>query len=263
MQMVGKVLNYFLVVIVSVFLILPIIITIFGSFSVYWGTDMFSSGTTLNWYKEVFYYYGNTILFTLAISLSTVVINVILGTLTAYVFSKSDHRWMNLIEEILSLPMAIPGVAIALALIQTHSMIRGSGLLILAGHVIFTFPLLFRTVLGTLRTKDFKILDECAASLGATPFYRFFHVIMPAVKSAVLSGAIMVFLLSLGEFNITFFLYTPFTMTLPVGLFDSYSTLRIEIGSAFTVVFLLLAIPLMFTLHKLNQSSTFTRNGGV
>ncbi len=263
MTKISNILLYLLVFFVSLFLILPIIVTIFGSFSFYWGTDMFSSGITGKWYKEVFYYYGDTILFTIIISLSTVISNIFLGTMTAFVFSRSNNRWLSVLEEILSLPMAIPGVAIALALIQTHSAIRESGLLILIGHVIFTFPLLFRTVLGTLRTRDFRSLDESAASLGAGPFYRFFYVIIPSIKSSILSGAIMVFLLSLGEFNITFFLYTPFTMTLPVGLYDSYSTLRIDIGSAFTVIFLILAIPLMLILHKLNQSSTYSRSGGV
>ncbi|WP_027416666.1 ABC transporter permease [Aneurinibacillus terranovensis] len=263
MQFVGKLFLYLLILVTSAFLILPLLITIVGSFSVYWSSHLFSSGWTLDWYKQVFQNYGHTILFTLIITLSTVVINILLGTMTAYQLSKSGHSWMKGIEEVLTLPVAVPGVAIALALIQTYPLIRESGVLLLIGHVVVTFPLLFRTVLGTLRTKNFQIFDDCAASLGAGPFYRFFYVILPSIKSAVLSGAIMVFMLSLGEFNMTFFLYTPFTMTLPVGLYDAYSTLRIEVGSAFTVVFLLLSIPLMYFLHKLNQSTTFSRNGGV
>ena len=259
----GKWLVYALVVIVSTFLILPIIITIFGSFSAYWGSEMFASGVTFAWYTEVFRYYGHTILFTLFISCATVVINILLGTMSAYAFSKYNNRWLSILEEILSLPLAIPGVAIALALIQTHSALRQSGLLILVGHVVFTFPLIFRTVLGALRSKDVKLIDECAATLGAGPMYRFFVVIMPSIKSSILAGSVMVFLLSLGEFNITYFLYTPFTMTLPVGLYDAYASLRIEVGSAFTTVFLILAIPLMFVLYKLNRESNFSRNGGV
>jgi len=260
-QFVGKILMYTLIVAVSAFMIVPLIFTILGSFSGYWGTSLFSSGWTLKWYKEVLHYYGDTILFTLMISLATVVINVLLGTLTAYQFSQSKSRWSPILEEILTLPIAIPGVAIALALIQTYALFREGGWLILIGHVIVTFPLMFRTVVGTLRTKNFKMLDEGAATLGAGPFYRFFHVILPSVKSAVLSGSLLVFLLSLGEFNMTFFLYTPLNVTLPVGLYEAYSSLRIEIGSAYTVVFLVIAVPLMFLMHKLNQSSTFTRGG--
>ncbi len=263
MQKVGKISVYFLIGLVSVFMILPLFFTIIGSVTGYWGTELFSSGWTFKWYKEVFHFYGDTILFTLTISLLTVVINIFLGTMTAYQFYKSRRRIMRIFEEILTLPISIPAVAIALALIQTYALLRGAGGLILIGHVIVTFPLMFRTVIGTLRTKNFIALEESAASLGAGPFYRFFKVIVPSIKSAIISGSMLVFLLSLGEFNMTFFLYTPLTETLPVGLYEAYASLRIEIGSAFTVVFLILAIPLMYFLHRSNQSSTFTRNGGV
>ncbi len=262
MQLIGKIFLYGLILLISAFLIVPLIFTILGSFSVYWGSTMFGEGWTLQWYRDVFHYYGDTILFTLMISSATVVINIFLGTITAYRFSQSRGRFVNLMEEILTLPVAVPGVAIALALIQTYALFRESGLLILIGHVVVTFPLMFRTVLGTLRTKDFSSLDESAATLGASPFYRFRHVILPSIKSAVLSGAMLVFLLSLGEFNMTFFLYTPLKVTLPVGLFEAYSSLRIEIGSAYTVIFLVIAIPMMFMLHKLNNSSAFSRGGG-
>jgi ABC-type multidrug transport system fused ATPase/permease subunit len=47
----------------------------------------------------------------------------------------------------------------------------------------------------------------------------------------------MVFTLSVGEFNLTWMLHTPLTRTLPVGLADSYASMRMEIGSAYTLVF--------------------------
>jgi putative spermidine/putrescine transport system permease protein len=59
----------------------------------------------------------------------------------------------------------------------------------------------------------------------------------------------MVVALSLGEFNTTLLLSTPFTMTLPVGLADSYASMRLEIGSAFTLVFLALLVPPMVALQ--------------
>lgn len=260
---IGKVFLYTIVVLISLFILLPIVFTIIGSFSVYWGSNSFSEGWTLDWYRQALRNYGHTILFTFIITLSTVAINLVLGTGTAYVFSLSEGRWLAVMEEIFTLPLAIPGIALALALIQTHAFMRASGGLILAGHVIVTFPLMFRTVLGSLRSGSFKTLRECAASLGAGPFYTFIHVILPSIKTTVLSGAIIVFLLSLGEFNMTFFLYTPLKMTMPVGLYDSYATLRIEAGSAFTVLFLFFAIPLMYILHKLNQSEALLRNGAA
>ena len=63
----------------------------------------------------------------------------------------------------------------------------------------------------------------------------------------------MVVTLSMGEFNITWMLHTPETKTLPVGLADSYASMRLEIGSAYTIVFLLMIIPLLIGLQRYGQ----------
>lgn len=254
-----KVLAYVLIVFTSAFLIFPIIFTILGSFSAYWGKTMFSRGLTLRWYEYVFYYYGHTIKITLLISAITVIVNVIIGSMAAYRVSMAKNRnskWIKLFEEILTLPTAMPGIAIGLALAQAYAMMRQSGLLILIGHIVFTFPLIFRTVTGALRSGDFQPMDEAAASLGANSLQRFFLVIFPAIRVSILSGAINVLMMSLGEFNITFFLYTPFLMTLPVGMYESYASLRIEVGSAFTTLFLVFAIPLTYLLNRVNKTKT-------
>ena len=55
----------------------------------------------------------------------------------------------------------------------------------------------------------------------------------------------MVVTLSMGEFNMTWLLHTPLTKTLPVGLADAYASLRLEIGSAYTLVFFVMIVPLL------------------
>ena len=65
------------------------------------------------------------------------------------------------------LPIAIPGLAIALALIVTYGGIqefRLSWLFILVGHVLYTLPFMIRSVLAVLSSFDFRTLEEGAAS---------------------------------------------------------------------------------------------------
>jgi putative spermidine/putrescine transport system permease protein len=44
-------------------------------------------------------------------------------------------------------------------------------------------------------------------------------------------------------------LHTPLTKTLPVGLADSYASMRLEIGSAYTLIFLVMIVPLLVALQ--------------
>ncbi len=59
----------------------------------------------------------------------------------------------------------------------------------------------------------------------------------------------MVVTLSLGEFNLTWMLHTPLTKTLPVGLADSYASMRLEVASAYTLVFFVMIIPLLVAMQ--------------
>jgi putative spermidine/putrescine transport system permease protein len=98
---------------------------------------------------------------------------------------------------------------------------------------------------------DLKTLEEAAASLGASFRERFMSVVLPNVRPGILAGSLMVVTLSMGEFNLTWMLHTPLTKTLPVGLADSYASMRIEIGSAYTTVFLVMIIPLLMAIQAL------------
>jgi putative spermidine/putrescine transport system permease protein len=76
-------------------------------------------------------------------------------------------------------------------------------------------------------------------------------VLVPAVAPSIVAGSLMVFTLSVGEFNLTWMLHTPLTRTLPVGLADSYASMRIEIGSAYTLVFFIVILPMLWGMQAL------------
>jgi putative spermidine/putrescine transport system permease protein len=59
--------------------------------------------------------------------------------------------------------------------------------------------------------------------------------------------------LSIGEFNITWMLYTPLTKTLPVGLAETYASMRLEVGSAYTIVFFIMIIPLLVAMQMMSR----------
>jgi len=214
------------------------------------------SGLTLRWVFEVWNGYRDTISLSLGIALACLLITLLLGVPTAYVLARSRNRLARLAEELLVLPIAMPGLATALALIVTYGAwggFRTSWAFILVGHVLFTLPFMVRSVLAVLSAIDLKTLEEGAASLGAGFRQRFFHIVLPNCRNGILAGSLMVVTLSMGEFNMTWLLHTPLTKTLPVGLADAYASLRLEIGSAYTLIFFLMIVPLLLALQALTK----------
>ncbi len=236
---------------VAAFLVVPAMLSISAGVTVNYFRGI-RSGVTLQWVFQVWDLYAGTILLSFVIACATLAVTLIAGVPSAYALHIRGGRLSRVIEEIITLPLAIPGLAIALGLLLTYGEFgefRRSWLFILTGHVIFTMPFMVRSVMAVFATVDIKTLDEGAASLGASPWRRFRDVVVPNAVPGILAGALMVVTLSLGEFNLTWMLHTPLTKTLPIGLADSYASMRLEVASAYTLIFFVMIIPLLVAMQ--------------
>jgi putative spermidine/putrescine transport system permease protein len=238
---------------VAAFLIVPALLSMLAGVTENYFRGI-RSGLTLQWVLQVFSLYTDTIARSFLIAGVTLAVTLVVGVPAAYALHVRGGRLARTIEEIITLPLAIPGLAIALALLLSYggfSDFRRSFLFIVAGHVVFTLPFMVRSVMAIFAAIDVKTLDESASSLGASPWRRFIDVIVPNARPGILAGALMVVTLSLGEFNLTWMLHTPLTKTLPVGLADAYASMRLEVASAYTLVFFVMIIPLLVVMQML------------
>lgn len=232
---------------VCAFLIIPVGMSMLAGVTVNYQEGI-ASGFTLRWVAQVWEGYSDTIFRSIGIALACLACTLVLGVPAAYVLARKQSGLARVVEELLVMPVAIPGLATALALIVTYNTLgnfRTSWTFILVGHVLFTLPFMVRSVLAVMGAMDLKTLEEGAASLGAGFAQRFFGVVLPNCRSGILAGSLMVVTLSMGEFNLTWLLHTPLTKTLPVGLADAYASLRLEVGSAYTLVFFVMIVPLL------------------
>jgi len=240
-----------LTLLVCAFLIVPVILSVTAGLTTNFIVGI-KSGFTLQWFGKVWELYRDTIFRSIMIGLACLGCTLVLGIPAAYTMVKKQNRFTRLFEEFLVTPLAIPGLAIALALIISYggfTNFRRSWFFILVGHVIFTLPFMVRSVIAVMSSINLNQFEEGAASLGAGFWNRFFQIAIPNAMPGILAGSLMVFTLSIGEFNLTWMLHTPLTKTLPVGLADSYASMRLEIGSAYTIAFFLMIIPLLVAMQ--------------
>ncbi|MDR6538313.1 ABC transporter permease subunit [Variovorax soli] len=238
---------------VSLFMLAPMLLSVMAGLVNNYSAGL-KSGLTLRWLQEVWEVYGSTVGWSIALALGCVIGTLLLGVPCAYALARSRTRSARFFEELLTLPVAVPGLATALALILAYGQLtafRQSFAFILVGHVVFTLPFMVRTVGSAFQREELRALEEAARSLGANFRQRFLGVLVPAVFPAIVAGSLMVFTLSVGEFNLTWMLHTPLTRTLPVGLADSYASMRLEIGSAYTLVFFIVILPVLWGLQYL------------
>ncbi|UXN72352.1 ABC transporter permease subunit [Devosia sp. A8/3-2] len=233
------------------FLVLPMTLSISAGLSVNYARGL-GAGLTLRWVGEVWVLYADTMVRSLLVAVATLAGTLVIGVPASYAPVRRGGQLSRIVEEIVSLPVAIPGPALALGLIITYGgygAFRQSTVFIIVGHVLFTLPFMMRSVIAMLETIDWRTSDDSAASPGAGVWRRFFDVVLPNIRPGVLAGALAVVTLSIGEFNLSWMLHTPMTKTLPVGLADAYASMRLELASAYTLVFLLLIVPILLTLQ--------------
>lgn len=238
-------------VLVAAFLVTPAILSILAGLSVNY-TRGVASGLTLAWVGQVWELYADTILRSILVALATLALTLVIGVPAAYALVRRPGRLARVVEEFVTLPVAIPGLALALALLIAYGgfgAFRGSTLFIVVGHVLFTLPFMLRAVMAVLASLNWRALDEGGASLGASPWRRFVDIILPNARPGILAGALTVVTLSIGEFNLTWMMHTPLTKTLPVGLADAYASLHLEIASAYTLLFFVMIMPLLLALQ--------------
>lgn len=233
------------------FLLIPAIQSVLAGLTVNYFKGL-SSGLTLKWIGRVWELYADSIFLSLWLALACLVCTVVIGVPAAYGLARNQGRASRILEEFISLPLAVPGLALALALLQLYGTIKGfrtSWTFILVGHVLYTLPFMVRSVLAVMMAMDLKSLEEGAATLGASPWQRFRDIIVPNAMPGILAGALTVVTLSIGEFNLTWMLHTPYLKTLPVGLADSYASMRLEVASAYTLIFFVLIVPLLMAMQ--------------
>ena len=253
--------------------ITPILICLWGSFTTLstmgaastgsgagWSANKdlgaFSSGArdttgavTLLWYQYVVEVYGHTIQMSLKLALSSILLTMLLGVTGGYALVRYEFRGKHLLEELILVPLSLPGIAVAVALIGTFGMIRDSWVIILLGHLLYTLPFMLQAVTNTLRSYNYFDLERAAASLGARPWQRVRYILLPNLKHALIVGSLLVFTISLGEFNASFLLTTPVTLTLPAALYDSYTNDSFQVSSAATSLFMIVVVPVLLAIQ--------------
>jgi putative spermidine/putrescine transport system permease protein len=120
---------------------------------------------------------------------------------TAYVHLRMP-RLRRLLETVTILPIVIPPVVLIVGVLQVMPLsLRSSVWLLAIEYVILAMPFAYRALDAGLRSIDVKTLTEASGSLGAGPFTTMWRVLLPNLRTALLSATILIVALVLGEFT--------------------------------------------------------------
>jgi putative spermidine/putrescine transport system permease protein len=215
----GRLLLTGFVVLFFLFMTLPIVIVVVGSFTDASFVAFPVTSWSLRWFRRIFEYkpYLASIRVSFAIAFGATVISCLLGVPSAIALARSSSAGasaaMTYLLSPLSMPMIVIGFAALFFLSRIGIGVSFSALLI--AHTTVCLPYVVRTVAATYRGTD-RGLEEAAALLGANPRQVFWHVILPLIRPGIVAGSLFSFLVSFDNLPISYFFGSPETLTLPV-----------------------------------------------
>ena len=184
-------------------------------------------GYSLKWFAAV---PGNDrfvsgFILSMQIAVIATIIGLLLGVPASLALARSRFRGREAINNLLLLPLIVPGIVLGIALyffhveieIKTEWPILGSMLGLIAGHVLVVIPWTVRLVTASLIGMD-RAVEEAAQSLGANRFTTFRRVTLPAILPAIVAAALFGFIASFGNLEMSLFLVGPGRTTLPIAI---------------------------------------------
>jgi sulfate transport system permease protein len=144
---------------------------------------------------------------TLGTSAVVALVNVVMGTLVAWVLVRDDFRGKGLVNAMIDLPFALPTIVASIVLLSLYGPYSPIGLQLnattpgLAVALAFvTLPFVVRAVQPVLLEADREV-EQAAASLGASNVTVFRRIVLPTLLPAILSGGGLAFARAIGEYG--------------------------------------------------------------
>jgi putative spermidine/putrescine transport system permease protein len=182
-------------------------------------------GYTLAWYAAILPNFAQPILTSIELGAAAVVGSLLLGIPAGIGLSRHRFRGRGAVSTLLLAPLTVPGIALGLAIYvllvtideQFGSMITGSLIGLVLGHVMIATPWVVRLCLASLTNHE-RSAEEAAASLGAGPVTVIWRVTLPAMRPGIIAGALFAFVISFENLELALFLSSPGVTTLPVAV---------------------------------------------
>lgn len=236
---------YLFVFLMLVIIILPAVIIIpqsFTSLSYFkYPIEAFST----KWYEKFFEnsQWVESLERSLFIAVFAAILATVLGTMAAVAVNKLEFKGKNLFMNLMLAPMIVPVIIIGVGMYSTFAKIGITNTIpgLILAHTLLAIPMVFVTMLSGLASVDIN-LEYAAIGMGSTPVGAFFRVVLPTVKSSVVSSILFAFVTSLDEVVVTIFISGADTKTLPMVMWENLRATidpTIAVAATFLIIFTL------------------------
>jgi sulfate transport system permease protein len=205
---------------------------------------------------------SSTLKLTIGASLLVAVVNMVMGTLIAWVLVRDKLPGRAVLDTLIDLPFALPTIVAGLALLTVygpnsplHLNLAYARAGVVVALLFVTLPFVVRTVQPVLLELDTE-MEQAAASLGARPATIFLRIILPNIAPAMAAGTALAFARAVSEFGSTVLISgnIPFqTQVASVHVYNQLESDNVTGAAAVSTVLLLVSLAMLVALDVLQR----------
>jgi sulfate transport system permease protein len=206
---------------------------------------------------------------TLGVAVITTVVNVLMGTLTAYALVRYEFAGRRLINGLVDMPFAIPTLVTGVMLVVLYGpqgtlgvWLEAKGIQVIFATpgivlalLLVTYPFVVRTVQPVLLEMR-RDQEEAAYTIGASKWVTFYRIVLPQIFPAIITGALLTFARAIGEFGSIVIVAGNIpgrTLTAPVQVFGQIESQNVRGASAISVLLLAISFALILAVDLVQR----------
>ncbi len=207
---------------------------------------------------------------TLQVAALTTLILLLLGVPLAWWLARTGSAWRHAVGALVTLPFVLPPSVLGFYLLVAMgpngplgqwTQAMGLGLLtfsfpgLVLASVIYSLPFMVQPVTNAMQALGPRPL-EVAATLRAGPIDRFFTVVLPLCKPGLITGTVMSFAHTVGEFGVVLMVggnIPGVTRVVSVQLYDHVEALEYGAAHRLAAVLLVFAFAVLLVLQWINR----------
>ena len=206
----------------------------------------------------------------LKLATATVVLLLLLCTPLAWWLAMTRSRWRVVAEAIAALPLVLPPTVLGFYLLLFLGPHGWGGRLmhqfglqplsfsfsgLVLGSMLYSMPFVVQPLQGAFQAVGVRAL-EVAATLRASPWDRFFTVALPLARRGFITGSVLAFAHTLGEFGVVLMLGGNIpgrTQTASIVIFNHVETLDYAAAQRLSATLLLACFCLLLIVYAANR----------
>lgn len=202
---------------------------------------------------------------TIQLALLTTVILLLIGTPLGWWLARTRWRFKFILDAVIALPLVLPPTVLGFYLLvflgpqgpfgDTSLAFTFPGLVI--GSVIYSLPFVVQPIQNAFASIHSDQL-EVASTLGSSGWSRFVSIALPLARPGILTGAVLGFAHTLGEFGVVLMIggnIPGSTRVVSIAIYDHVEALKYGDAHQLSLVLLLLSFLMLILVYGLNRKN--------